>query len=334
MSNKKLVDAIRNQDINTIKKLLNKDTKSYRFPKSMFLNNEQIDLDYISGTGQTLLIEAINIGNTESVELLLDKGANPCMCDTWGNIPLLLAASKGNSKTVSLILESNGGAHKQELLTNKNLLEKTAFDLAVEFNHLNIALELYNQGERLGMSVTASMLDTPPLSFNEQIDIARGLNSANIKPVVDDEVLTSKAYNLAIKAFVTSNPAYKLGADTKTGLHIIKDSNNIDVLVPVLDSKGMPEYTVTDPIKNPGLLKLLGDSNPAQLWDVTKCPNIEYAKQTIKEFGGIDKVQFDDNNPLIAAYKEDLRLLFPSVKFKTEEDLTRDSTSGIMYKAI
>ena len=66
------------------------------------------DVNMKTDNGYTALIEASENGHIEIVKLLLDKGADVNAKDNCGNTPLILAACGGHSRIVSMLL--NNGA--------------------------------------------------------------------------------------------------------------------------------------------------------------------------------------------------------------------------------
>ena len=85
--------AAKNNDIQTLKALLDKG----------------IDVDVKTQYGATALMFATDKGNLEVVNLLLEKGANPNINDTfYGSSPFLLSFSKGNIEIIKSML--NHGA--------------------------------------------------------------------------------------------------------------------------------------------------------------------------------------------------------------------------------
>lgn len=72
-------------------------------------------LDHVNNLGWTALIEAIILGNggpdhTDTVEILLDAGANPNIPDGRGVMPISLARSRGYIEIVTLLERAGASA--------------------------------------------------------------------------------------------------------------------------------------------------------------------------------------------------------------------------------
>lgn len=92
------------------------------------------DIDYTCSLGSALMAATYKL-NTEIVESLLIKGANPDKVDENGQTALMLASQFGNKDIVSLLLE-----HKADK-TILNKEGKSAFEFAV-FSGNNEIIEL------------------------------------------------------------------------------------------------------------------------------------------------------------------------------------------------
>ena len=64
------------------------------------------DVNMKTDNGETALIEASENGHIEVVKLLLDKGADVNAKDNYGNTSLILASSYGYHEVVSILLEN------------------------------------------------------------------------------------------------------------------------------------------------------------------------------------------------------------------------------------
>ena len=60
----------------------------------------------------TPLFEAAQNGHTDTVCLLLDKGAKPNIPDEYGESPLKAAARKGHKEVVKLLIDSGADPHR------------------------------------------------------------------------------------------------------------------------------------------------------------------------------------------------------------------------------
>ena len=65
-----------------------------------------LSIDHRNHLGQTALLLAAAGGHAQCVRLLLERGANPDVCDNLGQSPLVLAARRRNRECVRFLLES------------------------------------------------------------------------------------------------------------------------------------------------------------------------------------------------------------------------------------
>ncbi len=112
------------------------------------LVSEGNDVNALDDSGQTPLIQAINLNQQGSVHSLLKSGANVNTVDSvLGNTPLHHAILQGNSKLVALLL-----AYKADI-TLQNYEKKTSLDLARESNRENI-IRLIEDAHQKGLTET------------------------------------------------------------------------------------------------------------------------------------------------------------------------------------
>ncbi|WP_051197453.1 ankyrin repeat domain-containing protein [Flavobacterium soli] len=90
--------------------------------------NESESVDRVNEEGLTPLIIACCSGNSKAAKLLLEKKANPNICDANGNSALLYAVQFKNLELVELLLQYD--ADKSQ----KDDLGKTAFEYAAFLN--------------------------------------------------------------------------------------------------------------------------------------------------------------------------------------------------------
>lgn len=99
------------------------------------------DLNIKNSKGRTALGFASRYNYYEIVKILLKKGANPNKCSIGTESPLQIASIYGNEETVKLLLEFEGiDIKRKTLVTNK-----TALELAMDNGHGNIARIIRNK---------------------------------------------------------------------------------------------------------------------------------------------------------------------------------------------
>jgi cytohesin len=158
---KELFDAINSNDINKVKELI---------------QDDGVDLNAKNELGQTPLIAASQIGNTEIAILLIEEGADVNAKGTNKNTPLIAASNKGNIKLVTLLIE------KEADVNAKNYFEHTPLILASQNGHKEIAVLLIENDAEI--NAKDSFGNTPLIlaSKNGHKDVAILLieNGANI----------------------------------------------------------------------------------------------------------------------------------------------------------
>lgn len=93
-----------------------------------FLDKYNTAVDAKASFDRTALMYAAMLGKTDTVRLLLEKGANPDEKDNSNGTALMYAAENGEAVVVELLLKSGAS------LDNKNWHDKTAMDLALNKN--------------------------------------------------------------------------------------------------------------------------------------------------------------------------------------------------------
>ena len=95
------------------------------------------EINTVTPLGETPLFFAVNSGNPQLVEFLLENEAIPVVVDSFLTSPLMLAASKGDSQIVDILIP---------LVEDKNLKNKKgkmAYDIAEAKEYENIRLKLF-----------------------------------------------------------------------------------------------------------------------------------------------------------------------------------------------
>lgn len=123
--NKKLAKAIADKDFETCKKLL----------------NEGADINTKDARGNTALIAACSVSNSESfVDFLLEKGANPNAInyENFYRTPLILAAKNRSETNIKKLIEKGADINKKDRIGTalievcKEPKMKNSFDLLIE----------------------------------------------------------------------------------------------------------------------------------------------------------------------------------------------------------
>jgi ankyrin repeat protein len=100
-----------------------------------------VGADVDESTSNELLELAVENGNANLVEELLEKGVNPSKKNIKGETPLFKAAANGHAKTVKVLLD---GDIMQ--LSDKNKEGETALFIAAKNGHIDIVNELIERG--------------------------------------------------------------------------------------------------------------------------------------------------------------------------------------------
>lgn len=95
-----------------------------------------------SKSNSTALMMAASKGHTQTVQVLLDAGAKGDAKNTWGQTPLMMAASGGRTQTIELLLEA------QVRVDEKDKQDHTALMAANQNGHIYIAQLLMQAGAR------------------------------------------------------------------------------------------------------------------------------------------------------------------------------------------
>jgi len=100
-----LIDAVRRGDAAEIRRQL-----------------EQIPADSVGSDGETLLTQAIRVGKVESVEALLQGGADPDLANARGDTAVHLAAFEGDPEVLAAVLENGGDVDAKNTKTGATAL--------------------------------------------------------------------------------------------------------------------------------------------------------------------------------------------------------------------
>ena len=98
------------------------------------VESQNFDMDLSNEKGQTLALLAAGYGKMDVVKYLVDKNANIGAKDNNGNNILMYAAASGNLSLVKYLVNS-----ATVDINEKNNSDKTAKDIAIEHNQIEIA---------------------------------------------------------------------------------------------------------------------------------------------------------------------------------------------------
>ena len=169
---------------------------NYSLAKILLEKNPQL-INYKNKYNETPLHKAVEVGNHQMINLLLEKNANPNIQNKFGETPLHITASKGEYKVIKLLLLYNSDPN---ILTNEGF---SAEDYAIERGHTkcvnvlreknknNIQNQSFNVGYQLKFNddLNCSDLMTP-----QNKKIANGMEKS---PIHQNRIfLSSKCKNL------------------------------------------------------------------------------------------------------------------------------------------
>jgi ankyrin repeat protein len=95
---KTLYKAVSNGYVNSVKVLLDKGA----------------DINMKNINGDTVLLNASNLGQTEMVKMFLEKGADVNACNNWGRTPMIDATRCRRTEIVSILLDNGADINKAE----------------------------------------------------------------------------------------------------------------------------------------------------------------------------------------------------------------------------
>lgn len=103
---------------------------------------KSVDIDGIDVFGNTALIEAVDVWNTDIVKLLLERGADPNKCNDRNNTPLMMASDRGFYDIVDILLKYGAESN----CMNEEC--QTAIDFAHTSHHREIVKLLLQYGAK------------------------------------------------------------------------------------------------------------------------------------------------------------------------------------------
>jgi ankyrin repeat protein len=83
--------------------------------------------DSDNATDRTALMEAVNQGRIEKIELLIAQGEDVDARDSYGNTALILAARSGRSEIVRLLLDNGAEVHQKDNVGNTPLIDSARY---------------------------------------------------------------------------------------------------------------------------------------------------------------------------------------------------------------
>lgn len=108
-----------------------------------------------------VIMLAAESGTPEIISLLLEKGADPNVCDRFKDTPLMLASLRGHAQAVELLIKAGANINAQEIRRNNFPLLH-----AVSRGHTNAAAVLIKSGANVNQSDISGM--TPLMSCSEK----------------------------------------------------------------------------------------------------------------------------------------------------------------------
>ena len=129
---------------------------------------------------QSVVIPALQSGNEEEVQLLLDHGVTPGAANRRGEIILHKAATSGKGKGIKKLIESAGSEEeKQQLLQQTDKAGKTSLHVAFEKDNPDAVHELVEAGAVLTTPVVGSEDASNPLHLAAEKDAGKSISAAS-----------------------------------------------------------------------------------------------------------------------------------------------------------
>ncbi|XP_074649443.1 uncharacterized protein LOC141904707 isoform X3 [Tubulanus polymorphus] len=124
-----LLQAVKDSDLATIHKLLNKQNKN---KTKIIGSHKKLNVNYQNNDGMSALHQAALVGNTEILLALLEGGAHVDLMDSKGMRPLHYAAWQGKDEPVKLLLQFGSSA------TDPAYDGETPLHLACQHGHFQV----------------------------------------------------------------------------------------------------------------------------------------------------------------------------------------------------
>jgi len=176
----------------------------------------KVDINIQDKFGQTLLMNAAQVGNVILLQELLVSGANPTLRNKAGETALMLAAEAGHSDVVMKLLEYPTLELLKDQLRATNKDNKNALMLATEAGHNEIAFKLLELDNNLRIYDTAYSLiqgqktrisDDLANRCNEHrfVDAIKSMLVSLMGPYVDEDMLKAVQSELNDTIIATLN---------------------------------------------------------------------------------------------------------------------------------
>jgi ankyrin repeat protein len=223
MSDAKLIDAVRSNDLNQVRTLLNNGAN----PNA-------------SG-GMTALMYAAQNGHLETAKLLIDKGADVNAKD-YGMTALMYAAQNGHLEIANLLIDEGADVNAQE--RDEGM---TALMCAAQNGHLKTAKLLIYKGADVNAQDDDGMTALMYAAQNGHLEIAKLLIDKGADVNAQDRIgmtalmYASKEGNLeVVKTLIENGADYKIKSDEgKTALDLSKDKEFFEAFLLLLSRKHM-----------------------------------------------------------------------------------------------
>ena len=131
---------------------------------------------------QSIVTPALQSGNEEEIQLLLDRGVTPRTTNRAGETALHKAATSGKGKGIKKLIESAGSEEeKQRLLQQTNKAGKTSLHVAFEKDNPDAVRELAEAGAGFSTPVAGSEDSSNPLHLAAEGGASKSVSAASNK---------------------------------------------------------------------------------------------------------------------------------------------------------
>ena len=131
---------------------------------------------------QSIVKPALQSGNEEEIQLLINRGVNPGATNRSGETTLHKAATSGTGKGIKKLIKSVGSEEeKQKLLQQTDKAGKTCIHVAFEKDNSDAVCELVEAGASLSAPVAGSVDSSNPLHLAAEVDSSKSISAASNK---------------------------------------------------------------------------------------------------------------------------------------------------------